>query len=199
MHSRLYKRPNKARTMARPQDREAPEKVLLDVPEIIAVDRATECHVTPDIISQKMVWYLEAETDHKILEPEAGTGNLIEAILSEGFEPENITGIERHTGLYNNLKSRFNLHRELSLVNSCFLGYAELATEPGFDRILMNPPFRQAKQHIAAALKLLVAGGVLVALVPVTFKHPQADLLEELPNDIFASAKVFTKIIRIEV
>jgi hypothetical protein len=37
----------------------------------------------------------------------------------------------------------------------------------------------------------------LVALVPVTFSHDEAETLETLPSDTFATAKVFTKIIRV--
>jgi hypothetical protein len=38
----------------------------------------------------------------------------------------------------------------------------------------------------------------LVALVPITFQHDDAETLETLPPDTFATAKVHTKIIRIE-
>lgn len=38
----------------------------------------------------------------------------------------------------------------------------------------------------------------LVALVPITFQHPDAEHLETLPPDTFSTAKVHTKIIRIE-
>lgn len=37
----------------------------------------------------------------------------------------------------------------------------------------------------------------LVALVPVTFEHPEAEHLETLPPDTFSTARVHTKIIRI--
>lgn len=71
-----------------------------------------------------------------------------------------------------------------------------------YPRIIMNPPFSEVRKHIAAALTLLGRGGheahaVLVALVPTTFVHPNAETLEILPTDTFATAKVHTKIIRI--
>ena len=37
----------------------------------------------------------------------------------------------------------------------------------------------------------------LVALVPITFQHDEAETLENLSNDTFSAAKVNTKIIRI--
>ena len=48
-----------------------------------------------------------------------------------------------------------------------------------------------------AALGLLEKGGVLIALVPVSYSHPDETLLEKLPQDTFHSAKVNTKIIEI--
>ena len=66
----------------------------------------------------------------------------------------------------------------------------------------MNPPFRELRKHVAAALSLLGRGGhdaaTLVALVPVTFEHPDAEHLETLPPDTFSPARVHTKIIRIQ-
>jgi hypothetical protein len=46
------------------------------VPEIIAVDSATECHVTPPDVAARMVRYLGEVGDYLTLEPSAGTGNL---------------------------------------------------------------------------------------------------------------------------
>jgi len=66
----------------------------------------------------------------------------------------------------------------------------------------MNPPFKAIKKHINAALSLLGTDAhdtaVLVALVPVTFNHDEAETLEELPRDTFSTAQVSTKIIRVE-
>lgn len=86
---------------------------------------------------------------------------------------------------------------DIEVINDCFLEWAE-QTEQKFDRIAMNPPFRKVKQHMKAAESLLRAGGAIVALVPITFRHDTAELIEELANDTFATAKVNTKIIRIE-
>lgn len=79
----------------------------------------------------------------------------------------------------------------------------EVAGRVEFPRIIMNPPFSSVRKHIAAALRLMGRGGHaeparLVALVPITFDHPEAVTLETLPADTFATAKVNTKIICIE-
>ncbi len=53
-----------------------------------------------------------------------------------------------------------------------------------------------------AALSLLGCGGhevaTLVALVPITYQHDEAEELEELDRETFPTAAVSTKIIRIE-
>lgn len=70
-----------------------------------------------------------------------------------------------------------------------------------FPRIVMIPPFRAVKKHLAAALSLLGRSGhdcaTLVALVPITYEHEEAEELEELGRDTFPAAAVYTKIIRI--
>ena len=38
-----------------------------------------------------------------------------------------------------------------------------------------------------------------MALVPVTFEHPEADYLETLPPDTFSTARVHTKIVRMRL
>lgn len=88
-------------------------------------------------------------------------------------------------------------------IHRCFLDYAEdVKGRAEFPRIVMNSPFRDVQKHIEAALCLLGRGGhmepaTLVALVPVTFEHPEAEHLETLPPDTFSTARVHTKIIRI--
>ncbi|AOR76524.1 hypothetical protein BES08_07040 [Novosphingobium resinovorum] len=61
---------------------------------------------------------------------------------------------------------------------------------------------RDVRKHVAAAVSLMGRNGhddvpTLVALVPITFRHPGAEELETLPADTFDTAKVYTKIIRI--
>ncbi|MCG7625950.1 hypothetical protein MHM97_21530 [Epibacterium sp. Ofav1-8] len=88
-------------------------------------------------------------------------------------------------------------------IHRCFLEYAdEVKGQAEFPRIIMNPPFRGVRKHITAALSLLGRGGhaepaTLVALVPVTFEHPEAEHLETLTPDTFSTARVHTKIISV--
>ncbi|RWD98340.1 methyltransferase type 11 [Mesorhizobium sp.] len=169
----------------------------IQVLEPVIVDKVTECHVTPDDVASRMVAYLGPEGDFLTLEPSAGTGQLSKALLASGHSPHELTQIERHTKLASGLR-RFG-----PVINRCFVEWAaEVTGRVEYPRIIMNPPFSEVRKHVAAALPLLGRGGheepaVLVALVPITFAHSDAETLEVLPAYTFATAKVNTKIIRI--
>lgn len=165
-------------------------------PEPLAVDRATECHVTPAPVAARMAEYLNLEPGLTVLEPECGTGNLIAAVLGE-CEEVSITAIERHHSLYEAVTKRFD-SKAIAFQCECFLSFAGV-TDLRFDRVIMNPPFRQTKKHVSAALKLLKPGGALIALVPITYQHEDAYEIEELERGIFPTANVSTKIIEIEL
>lgn len=194
----IYTRPNKPLAIPVRKRRDTKELEPIKAPEIVAVDKATECHVTPADVARRMVEYLGPQGDHLTLEPSAGTGQLARALIESGYSTCELTMVERHTSLARGLQSIG------PTINRCFLEYAEEAVEKvEFPRVIMNPPFRQVRQHIKAALSLMGHNGhtenpVLVALVPITFEHPDAETLEELPDDTFQTAKVRTKIIRIE-
>ncbi|MDG4889705.1 methyltransferase type 11 [Mesorhizobium sp. WSM4887] len=169
----------------------------IQVVEPVIVDKFTECHVTPDDVASRMVAYLGPTGDFLTLEPSAGTGQLSKALLASGHSRHELTQVERHTKLAS------GLHRFGPVINRCFLKWAaEVKGRVEYPRIIMNPPFSQVRKHVAAALTLLGRGGheasaVLVALVPITFVHSDAETLEILSADTFATAKVNTKIIRI--
>lgn len=199
MKRSVYKRPNKPLVIPVTRRRDAPALEAIDTPEIVAVDKFTECHVTPDDVAARMVEYLGSQGDYMTLEPSAGTGQLVRALLASGHSPYEICAVERHAGLCTS-----SLYRVAPRAwNRCFLEYAEEARgKVEFPRVIMNPPFKTVRKHIAAALSLMGQDGhtvppVLVALVPITFEHEDAEVLEELPVDTFSTARVYTKIIRI--
>ncbi len=199
MNNSLYTRPDKPRTML-VSCREQPPEMAVSLPEPVAVDSATECHVTPPAVAARMVDYLGVG-DYLTLEPSGGTGNLVQALFDGGHSVNELTVIERHNSLCTNLFIRFKEPQRFEPINRCFLEYAEEAKgKIEFPRIIMNPPFKGVKKHINAALSLLGCAGhrdaVLVALVPITYQHEEAEELETLPNNTFLTAKVNTKIIR---
>lgn len=200
MERSVYTRPNKP--MFYPVRRRGGHTELkpMEAPEIMAVDAATECHVTPDDVARRMVEYLGPVGDYMTLEPSAGTGQLVRALLASGHSPFELCAVERHNTLAMSLY-RIEGISGAGIVNTCFLEWAEThKAQAAFPRIIMNPPFRKVRQHMNAALGMLNRGGhdraTMVALVPITYQHDDAEELETLPDTTFATAKVRTKIVR---
>lgn len=188
MNPAVYTRPAKPMRLEvrRRRDFAAIEK--REAPAIVAVDKTTECHVTPQDVARRMVAHLGSLSEGRTLEPSAGTGSLSRALIEAGHDRGRLLQVERH----HTLAALLDPYGDV--IQRCFLEYAE-ETRDRFARIVMNPPFRPVRQHIAAARRLLEPGGVLVALVPVTF---EGEALELLGPDTFAAAKVHTKLIQIE-
>ena len=113
---------------------------------------------TPPEIAKKMVEYADIETGQRILEPSAGTGNIIKAI---GDGPDKVA-VEINQSLCACLTrcgvSGLHIHHENFLECNGNLGK--------FDRVIMNPPFENGVdiKHIRHALTFLKPGGKLVAL-----------------------------------
>jgi phospholipid N-methyltransferase len=198
----LYARPDKPRFMAVNSREDAPEMARPQPVEILEVDSRTECHITPEREAAYMVDCLELGGGEPVLEPHSGTGSLIQALLDDGHTAKKITAIELNLSLCGVVRERFTGEQKINPIQSCFLEYAaEKKGKISFPRIILNPPFRGVKKHMKAALSLLHKGdyesAVLVALVPITYTHPEAETCDILENDIFPNAKVNTKIIRI--
>lgn len=200
MKRSVYIRPDKPLTIPVRKRGEPAPLDQFELAQPVTVDKATECHVTPDDVARRMVDYLGPVGDFMTLEPSAGTGQLVRALLASGHSPCELCAVERHNGLYTGLYSIAGISGA-GLVNACFLEWAERARgRVSFPRIIMNPPFSRVKQHMSAALSLLNRGGhdhaSMVAIVPITFHHDEAEHLENLPDTTFSTAKVRTKIIR---
>lgn len=197
MKPSVYSRPAKPMVLPVTRRRDFDPIEKAEPVEIVAVDKFTECHVTPPDVAARMVRYLGPVGDYLTLEPSAGTGNLSRALIASGHSPRELVQVERHWRLAQSLEPFGDV------VHGCFLEYAdEMRGRVAFPRVIMNPPFSDVRKHVAAALSLMGRGGhdeppCLVALVPITFRHDQAEELETLPDDTFATARVRTKIIRI--
>ena len=81
MKQSVYSRPNKPKRAYTDRLERVPERVP-DLPSLVEVDTATECHVTPADVAARMVDYLGA-VQGVVLEPSAGTGNLLNALRGE--------------------------------------------------------------------------------------------------------------------
>jgi 16S rRNA G1207 methylase RsmC len=107
------------------------------------------------------------EAGQRILEPSAGTGNLLTAILSIDPEPSLIPLSGRVVAVEINqtLADRLTVEYPLTFVH-CGDFLEQNGNLGTFDRVVMNPPFQNGSdiKHIQHALKFLKPGGRLVAL-----------------------------------
>lgn len=202
MDKSIYIRPNKPKFVAPPSKVELEPIEFTDTPKPVIVHASTECHVTPPAIAARMVELLELEPDDQVLEPSAGTGNLVQAVKAGGHDVGHITIVEREYSLVQVLLEKFSLKgldaQPPRVHHEDFLSWAEARYNNGYryEKIIMNPPFKKVKAHMEAARKLLRFTGVLVAVVPTSFDHPSYEEVETLPSDTFNTCKVYTKIVR---
>ena len=199
MDSSLFVRPNKPNTIIVRKRARAPIVAFLDTPPLLTVDKSTQCHVTPSEVADRMVDYLELTGNEIVAEPQAGTGNIIQSLINAGHDYKKLIAIERNYSLCSYIKERFK--EDISVNQMCFLEYAANNKCKIFlPRIIMNPPFKKIKLHIAAALSLLGKGihdgAIIVALVPISYQHEDMETIEVLPIDTFTTVKVRTKIVK---
>lgn len=145
---------------------------------------APQLFPTPPDVASLMVEAAEIKPNHRVLEPSAGTGNIIKAI---GNQPDKVA-VEINSGLVD-LLMRCGVSG-LHIIEGDFL---EQGDNLGvFDRVVMNPPFENGSdiKHIKHALTFLRPGGRLVALCangPRQQKElqPLADEWKVLPDGSF--------------
>lgn len=192
MRPDVYSRPKKPKTI--PVTKRTVENLAeISFQPVTTVHATTECHVTPPNIAYRMAEYLLDNifmNGAKILDPSSGTGNLILALKQFGKDKSDIVAIEQNTHLCDVTNNRAGV--KPICIN--FLEYNPLRL---FYGIIMNPPFKNYKKHINKAIECLMPGGCIVAIVPITFQHKNAETIEILPRDTFATCNVSTKIIRI--
>lgn len=121
---------------------------------------APQLFPTPPEIARKLVSYAGIESGMRVLEPSAGTGNIMRAV---GLARVDCTGvaIELNHHLANSLSAMFmtwDVRQADFLMCNGDLGQ--------FDAIVMNPPFRNAIdiEHIEHAFTMLKPGARLAAV-----------------------------------
>lgn len=163
---------------------------------------------TPPQLAIDLVDMAEIKPNHSVLEPSAGSGAIIDALIDRGVA--HITAIELDH--YRNEQMR-------KFYASMKHGAAEIVTvqhpcdfmnyEPDepFDRVVMNPPFGKVGKgdhldHVFHAFTMLDAHGVLVSVLPAGVKfrtdkrHKEFrdwfaehhGVLSDLPDNAFKSS-----------
>lgn len=160
--------------------------------EVVNVQQTFQAFDTPPGVASQMMVLADLTCGDKVLEPSAGTGNLVQAALSHGIFRDDIVAVEIDP-------------RKAKTLN-CKTICADFLTCNGdlgkFDRVLMNPPFTSGQdvKHIKHALTFLEPGGRLVAICSGGPKakdalEPLASHWEELPEGAFSESGTGVKTI----
>ncbi len=124
-----------------------------------------ELYPTPEAIAELMVDKLTQKNYTRILEPSAGTGNLIKAI-SNKYPYCKIDAIEIDVDLCEKLKRN---HTNIHVFCDDWLSYNDLSY---YDAIIMNPPFSNGVKHLLKAWNFLNSGEIVCLLNEETIKNP---------------------------
>jgi len=148
---------------------------------------APQLFPTPPAIAEMMVEYAEIQPGECVLEPSAGTGNLIDAVLNT-VDTE-VLAYEINQGLCSGLSRKFPEYKA-QIRQRDFLEVTDF--QGCYPKIIMNPPFENGTDiaHILHAIKFLKPGGRLVALCANGPRQneklkPLADHWEVLPENSF--------------
>lgn len=148
----------------------------VDITEQYKWREETQFFPTPKIIANRVVELAEIKENMSVLEPSAGTGNLVDAISV----PCDILCIEP-----------FKQNKDIL----CQKGYECIFDTfenfnanniQKFDRIIMNPPFASQKDalHLMTAFNLLNAGGIIVAIISENALYYETRISDELRDFI---------------
>lgn len=176
---------------------------------------------TPSGLAKELVAMAGVQSGDRVLEPSAGTGNIVLAIQDAGGI---VIACERDESRRLYLVESVLKSRDYLVTTTDFMNYLHGVQENGkpalFDRVVMNPPFCKVGQgdhldHVKHAYGLLRPGGVLVSVLPggVTFREDRRHrefrewvydegagegTIEDLPEDSFrdSGTRVRTCVVR---
>lgn len=173
----------------------------------VTVVSAPQLFPTPDALADRMAEELDARAGHRVLEPSAGTGQLIRAVFRWSLAhrgPHEMTyprveAVEVSPALCGQLRRSFG-NNEVWVHESDFLTLSpDVESLDRYDRVILNPPFAGGQDiaHIKHALTFVKPGGRLVAIC-ANGPRQQAELRplveenggtwEELPEGTFQSS-----------
>lgn len=136
---------------------------------------------TPPALAKRLVAMADVRPGMTALEPSAGTGRIVEALLAAGAR---VTIVERDVKMLNDLIAKVRcMGKEVFYATvDDFMDYrpSHCVTpelKGPFDRVVMNPPFLRSGlgdhlDHVRHAYGMLAPKGVLVSVLPagVTFR-----------------------------
>lgn len=194
---------------AKAEDFDSMRKTLKEGVKVVSVPQLFP--TPPDLVKrmiEKAVGTYGVLAGRTVLEPSAGTGNIVRAIFDNATGPDcvRVTAVEINATLVEGLETDrlrrcYANEKNFRIVHADFLGcnpdHVGLETLGYFDVILMNPPFENGAdiKHIKHALTFLKPKGVLVAICANGPRQgdqlgPLAESWEALPSDTFKGTGV---------
>lgn len=177
----------------------------------VQVVSAPQLFPTPPDLARRMAEAADIQPGQRVLEPSAGTGNLLRAILNRfaGADCGLMVAVEISPQLAAGLRE---VQRKTLYANddNYSIRCADFLTCNGdlgtFHRIVMNPPFSRGAdiEHIRHAVTFLKPGGRLVALCAngprqARELQPLATEWEELPDGSFSEAGTNVRVVLLTI
>lgn len=140
---------------------------------------------TPAEVAERLAAGVCWTTEAAILEPSCGCGRIMDALRKTGKRLR-VTGVEVHAGRAAEARAKGHHVQQAN--------FLQVAPQPIFDGVVMNPPFagRHYLKHIAHALRFLKPGGVLTAILPASAWYDHGELPKgdwrDLPVASFAES-----------
>lgn len=130
---------------------------------------------TPVPLARKLVELADIRPGMTVLEPSAGTGRIVDALLA--VDDVLVTCVERDAAMRKRL-SQYNARVQCADVDDFMrfdIGRLDDGEMFGFERTVMNPPFGKVGEgdhldHVRHAFDLMSADGILVAVLPSSIK-----------------------------
>lgn len=153
---------------------------------VLDLKKAFQFFETPPEVAAHLVELAEVAPWHRILEPSAGRGRIIEAVKTAGGVLLFACELDsRHYQALGDLGA--------DLVGFDFL---DLQGEPRFDRIIANPPFtrQQDIKHVLHMWELLAAGGRLVSVMSPGWTYRSDRLSESFKRLVIEQQGAWTEL-----
>jgi len=126
---------------------------------------------SPDLARQ-LVTMAGVKKGWRVLEPSAGTGRLIDAIL---VVKGRVVAIEKDAAMRSKLCKAYPYSSDGVTMISTEDDFLDFTAVADFDAVVMNPPFKKSGKgdhldHVRHAFSLLKPKGVLVSVLPVSIE-----------------------------
>jgi phospholipid N-methyltransferase len=163
---------------------------------------------TPPLVAEQLVTLACIEPGRRILEPSAGSGNLIDAVLQSSGNVQ-LWYCEMNCFLLDVLREKYDGKDFVHFAGRDFLELDPATSKYQFDRIVMNPPFERGQDvdHILHAYPMLAPKGTLTAIVSAGGFHRKDNktqgfrklleqskaFVQQLPSEAFKSSGTMTQ------